>query len=668
MTDSDVHVLVVAAAPDTAATVNNALRDRGLLAQVDWARNAADAGDQVDRRAYGIVYGILPEMQPEALAALGSHDTLLIPTIGLAMELDDDVIEKGFKAGLTDIVSFHRPAHIAAVAKRELEVAAMRRTIEEHRAMAAAAQQEQQTLFQHSGDALAQVEDGVLVAANSAWSELFGLGRSEAGNPVLDLFDTESHGKVRDALRAASGSSVELTAVDNGGKKLPVTVAVRPMRDGIMELAIRAGRDQRQMAEEIERMQREDPETGLLNRAAFSEQAQRNADRSLVLARIDHFARVIEQMGVMGSNAVAVQFGERLKKHLQPGAKAGRIEGSLFGVILPQADKASAESWCKELSENISKATFDFAGRSTPLTVSMGIRLGNSETADAVLDEALAALRVAHSGGGNRCEIYVKPVEQLKEGEAPKEANIDWGPKLKQALVKGHFRVAFQRVASLQGSDAETNDLLLRLVDPELGEVLPGVFMPAAEKAGLMPAIDRWVIAEAIKLLKDPGQQKRGTTLFVRMSDASLTNDTTLKWMTAQIKGKIPKGQLVIELSERQTETWLRETKAMAAGVKLIGCGVMLSRFGVTADPIAVLKHLPLDYVKLDIGLLNAISKDEKRQKALRGMLEQLKENGISSVAPQVEDANAMALLWQLGVDFVQGNYLQEPEVVIADD
>lgn len=668
MTDSEIHVLVVAAAPDAAATVNNALRDRGLLAHVDWARNAEDAGEQIDRHAYDIVLGILPELKPEALAALGSHDTLPIPTIGLAMEVDDDVIETSFKAGLTDIVSFHRPAHIAAVVRRELEVTTMRRTVEAFGTAASHAQQEQRTLFQQSGDALAQIEDGVLVAANSAWCELFGLERSEAGNPVLDLFDSDSHGKLRDALRATSDTSIELTALEPSGKKIPVTVAVRRMRDGITEFAIRAGRDQRHMAEEIKRMQREDSETGLLNRTAFSDQAQQNADRTVVLARIDHFARVIEKMGVIGSNVVAVQFAERLKERLPSGSKAGRMEGSLFGVILPSADKDSAEKWCKALSDSIGKSTFDYAGRSTPLTVSMGIRLGNSETADDALDEALAALRGAHSAGGNQCEIYVKQVDQLKEGEAPAEADIDWSSKLKQALVKGHFRIAFQRVASLQGSDAETNDLLLRLVDPEMGEVLPGVFMPAAEKAGLMPAIDRWVIAEAVKLLKDPGQQKRGTTLFVRMSDASLTNDTTLKWMTAQIKGKIPKGHLVVELSERQAETWLRETKAMAAGVKLIGCGVMLSRFGVTADPIAVLKHLPLDYVKLDIGLLKVITKDEERQKALRGMLEQLKENGISSVAPQVEDANAMAMLWQLGVDFVQGNYLQEPEVVIADD
>src|SRR5690606_32115733 len=133
-------------------------------------------------------------------------------------------------------------------------------------------------------------------------------------------------------------ATLELTACGDDGARIPVTVAMRPLDGGLLEVAIRSGAGQRSLALELERAQREDLDTGLLNRAAFIGEITDRADATLVLARIDEFARVVEQMGVLGSDAVAVQLATLVRERLTDKMIGGRLEGTLLGLLLPAMD------------------------------------------------------------------------------------------------------------------------------------------------------------------------------------------------------------------------------------------------------------------------------------------------------------------------------------------
>src|SRR5690606_38233831 len=136
------------------------------------------------------------------------------------------------------------------------------------------------------------------------------------------------------------------------------------------------------------------------------------------------------------------------------------------------------------------------------------------------------------------------------------------------------------------------------------GEILPGEFLPAAERVGLMPAIDRWVIGHAVRTLREPAHRDRGTTVFVRVSDASLTDASPGKWLATQVGGAPPaQGRLVFELSETQSERLLKESRASAELFRSHGCGVLLSRFGGRPGSARMLEHLQVDYTKLDTSL-----------------------------------------------------------------
>lgn len=667
MTD-DIRMLVVSPAPELASRVNSALRGAGLIAQVEWSRDDKDAVGLLESPAYDLVFCDLPKVAPQKVVAAASQHEPPLPVIGLADEISDELMDSGLKAGLRDLVVSSRATQLAMVTRRELGALAAQRALTSATENAAAASRERETMFAQSGDALGRVDDGILIEANGAWRELFGEDNAQHGTPLMDLFDRDSRTKLKAALRKGSAESMELVAVGSDGMLLPVGVSVRivhAVAGDLIEIAIRSGRGQRTLAEELERAQRLDAETGLLNRNAFLEELPQHPEDTLILVRIDQFARVVEQMGVIGSDSVAVQFAKLMHGRATGGAVAGRLEGSMFSLLM-RAGRDGAIAWCDGLRDALGKTAFEHGGRSTPLTASFGICLPDTGEPLQRLDHALAAVRAARTGGGNRVEVFTV-AQPVAEAE-PAIPDAEWAKRIKHALMKGQFRLAFQPVASLHGETSEAHDSLLRLMDPEQGEVLPGEFLPAAQRSGLMTVIDRWVINEALKTLADPAHRRKGTLLFVRLSDDSLKDATLLKWLEPRINTAKPaKRHLVVEFSAQQAEKWLKESRALAEALKALGCGILLGRAGASAASAQLLQHLPLDYVKFDVSVFDGLARDQARQEAVKEMLEQARERKILAIAPGIEDANTMALLWQLGVDFVQGNYLQEAEVVIGD-
>lgn len=666
---NDVNILIVSPTPELGAGVNASLRGRGVVAQVEWVRGADAAAAELKGRAFDLVFCEIPAIEPAPLVALASKSSPPIPVIGLTESIDTESLTKGIEAGLRDLVVIEHRVHLAAVVRREVAALNGLRDFESVRVRADRLEVERDTLFRESGDALARVEDGILVGSNEAWGELFGANNALEGTPIMDLFKADGHKALRAALRGGDPKAVELVAKGDGDVDVPVKVALRAIPGDAngqqIEIAIRSGMGQRTLAEELDRAQREDRDTGMLNRDAFVEQLSANPDVTLVMVRIDHFAKVVEQMGVLGSNAVAVQFAQLLRRFMNTGVVAGRVEGTLFGILMPEADREVAEEWCKRIRAAAKDMAFEHNKRSTALTASFGIRLPGATDPTTMIDDAIGALRGARSSGGDQIEVFV----EAREVEAASTvSDTEWVKRIDRAFKHGHFRFALQPVASLHGEESQMSDLLLRMQDPEHGEILPGEFLPAAEREGVVTRIDQWVIGQAITMLHTPDNQRKGNRLIVRLSDQSLKGGALLKWLVTQVQAHpLKAGQLIFEVSEKQADTYLKDTRALATIVGKLKCGLLMSRFGGSATSPRMLEQFKLDYVKLDIDVLGGITSDKKRQDALKSLLTRVKDQGIPTIAPQVEDANSMALLWQLGVDFVQGNYLQEPEVVISD-
>src|SRR5690606_11445272 len=199
------------------------------------------------------------------------------------------------------------------------------------------------------------------------------------------------------------------------------------------------------------------------------------------------------------------------------------------------------------------------------------------------------------------------------------------------------------------------------------GEILPGAFLPTAIQNGLMPAIDRWVIANAIRALAEREKAGTRTTFFIKLGTQTLGDPTMLPWIAQQLKNARQRGDaLVFELSESKAVTNLKPARAFAKGLEQIHCGFALEQFGSGLNSFQLLKHIPAHYLKIDRNFMADLPKHKDNQDRIKEICDQAHHAGKLTVAEFVEDAASMSILFSCGVNFVQGNFLQEPEKILS--
>ena len=253
-------------------------------------------------------------------------------------------------------------------------------------------------------------------------------------------------------------------------------------------------------------------------------------------------------------------------------------------------------------------------------------------------------------------------VDHREEDTKREAADELWVKRIRAALMENRFRLMQQPIASLLGEDKGMFDVLVRMVDEQGGELLPAEFMAAAERNDLMKNIDRWVIGASMTFIASrPVKQ-----LFVRLSKDSVRDKSLLQWLLNQLKSsRIEPGRLAFQISEQIATEYLGDTSELANGLRKIGFRFAIEHFGTGRDPQRLIAHLPIDYLKVDGTLMQGLAVDQALQGRVRDLVDQAKGKNIGTIAERVEDANTMAVLWQLGIEFIQGYFVNEPEQVV---
>jgi EAL domain-containing protein (putative c-di-GMP-specific phosphodiesterase class I) len=207
-------------------------------------------------------------------------------------------------------------------------------------------------------------------------------------------------------------------------------------------------------------------------------------------------------------------------------------------------------------------------------------------------------------------------------------------------------------------------DLLVRMLDAQGNSVLPSEFVPAAERTNMLKNIDRWMLTAAVDFCKR-GDADR---VFVRLSRQSITDTTTASWMEQKLdEDGFDCSRLVVQIPERDAAKHIKQTKALVRQLRRLGIGFALEHYGIDTERFQILDLLEPDYIKIDGELMHTLMTDNAMQAAVRKIVEAAGKRNIKTIAERVENANAMAVLFQLGLDFMQGHYVHEPEVVLQD-
>jgi diguanylate cyclase (GGDEF)-like protein/PAS domain S-box-containing protein len=428
----------------------------------------------------------------------------------------------------------------------------------------------------------------------------------------------------------------------------------------------------RKMAVQLRYQATHDGLTGLINRTELERRLQHllnseraeNRQHSLLFLDLDRFKVVNDTCGHVAGDELLRQLSNLLRNSLRQSDTMARLGGDEFAVLLDCCAAAPALDVAESLRRIVSDFRFVWQEKTFPVGVSIGAVTfdeGNATVAD-VFRMADAACYVAKDKGRNRIQAYSPDDDML----ARLHGEVGWLDRIRKALDEDRFVLYAQRIAPLrQGSAVEEHDhfeLLLRMVED--GKVVPPMaFIPAAERYGLMPAVDRWVIRNAFSsYMKRAALGHSQGTFAINLSGASISDEHFLEFVLTQFaQHNVPPQTVCFEITETSAIANLNHAAALIQKLKAIGCRFSLDDFGSGMSSFAYLKHLPVDFLKIDGSFVKDMVEDPIDLAMVQSINNIGHVMGIQTIAEFVENDAILDALRKVGVDFAQGYGVAKP-------
>ena len=674
-------------ASEEAEVMINALRNAGLIVRDFRAEDEEDLQNAIEENPVDLVVAqqTLTGYSAKQAAEFLSHAGRDIPLIAITPPGKEASALNVLQSGGRDIVASDQTERFKHIIKRELNDLKERRALRRAEKMLRETEKRARILIDNSRDAIAYVHDGMHIYANAAYLKMFGYDDMEdlEGVPIMDMVSQEEHAKLKDFLRSYSkgqsdASDLEVQGQHVEGKKFKIVMEFSPASmegESCTQIIIRDQSLSKELEKKLSVLSQQDLLTGLYNRNYFTDQLDKFISRAvdgeergaLLYISLDQFNSIKENMGISASDMVLTDIAQLLKSKLSDLGTLARFEGPVFTLLLRKVDAKEAGkisgAICKLVHEHIP----DINGKSVTATVSIGIALCNETTTNRedLIMRAEKGAQQAHKDGGNRHHLYSPVVEELAEQEQLNH----WTQRIKHALKNNMFRLLFQPIVSLHGEPGAYYEVLVRMLDENDEEIPPGEFITAAEQMGLMNFVDRWVIANALMILAKRQKEGEDTHFFIKLSQGSLTDPEFLSWISERIKSlRINTENMVFQISEQTALNYLKPAKAIVEGLKELHCRTALEGFGLEQNTYQSLKHLDVDFVKIHMELVQGLAQSVENQEKIKAIAEEVGGESRQTIAAFVEDANSLAVLWQCSVDFIQGHFLQQPEVDLSYD
>ena len=678
-----ISIAVLSENQDDVELINSALRGAGHAAHCHWIAKPNKLEDTLSAEQVELLIMNCDRYSDSIRAVIKRKDYFNpeVPLIALKEKADENAIQDAMKRGAVDLVSIGHKSRLTSVVSRELRALRAERALNSTIQSATEYKKQVRDFMQASTAAIALVQEGILVEANGAWMKLFKVANLDeiSGMPLMDSFDSAHHAALKGALVATIAGKwqvdekLEVQPHIDGSETDPLKLEFRKVDfDNAATVQIQIVLPDRASMEPTKLVHdalKRDPTSLFFHRAQFLDRLKKRLKRKpksglhvLAYVKPDDFGDLRNKVGIIDSEELLAQFSEEIRKRMHPRDVAGRFEGTSIMVLLERGSARDGQVWGQQLANHVNKQTFEIGDKSTNMTCTVGVCAVSDVFSD--LEELLAATVAAHrlgkESGGNTSFLNEEAHQDTKQ----KEFDAIWVKHLKSALMENRFRLAQLPIAGLRSDSVEMFDLLVRMIDEQGNSVLPSEFLPAAQRNNMMKNIDRWMIKSAIEFCN----KNNADRVFVRLSRQSVTDPSTAAWMEQEFdKRKFDCSRLVTQVPERDAAKHIKQTQKLVKQLRKLGVGFALEHYGVDQERFQILDLLKPDYIKIDGELMHSLMTDKQMQGCVQRIVKAAGERKIKTVAERVENANAMAVLFQLGLDYMQGHYVHEPEVVLEN-
>ncbi|WP_166264201.1 EAL domain-containing response regulator [Marinobacter caseinilyticus] len=679
--NATVHLLILDPSQNDAETLISLLRNAGHATRAHRVTSQEDLEEAIKTSNWDLLLArdVEQEFKPEDALGMIRRLDKDIPFILLTEDFGRDRTVAFMKAGAQDTVPFGYSDLVILTAKRELaalDERRKRRTLESH---LREAEQRCQLLLESSKDAIAYINDGMHIYANQSYMDF--LGYDDIDDliciPLLDTLASESQVPYKDFMKSFAESQTDGVFMNGVARRSDDTEirikmsASSATYDGepCTQIVIQPEQNDAELEEKLRKISSQDLLTGLYNRQhlmdalskAIVTVGEKHQDGALAYIALDEFMAMKSQAGIAGADLVLGDLAAILRDQVDEQMTLARLSDDAFCILAQPCEEKRLADVCENIRKKVEDHLFDVSERTVQLTVSIGVAAitENSPKGSDLMSRAYTASaevrKLEGHNAGNGVVVYNPAQFESLDDDNSIEA-------IQKALDENRFRLLFQPIINLRGEGEEHYEALVRMLDKDNEDVSPYDFLPPMGPSDMASKIDRWVILQTIKQLAGHRSKGHDSRLFLNVTGETVQDKTFTSWLSVALKAaRLPGDSLIFQIREGDANSYTKQAKEFSRSLHELHCKVSICQFGCALNPFNTLKHVDVDYVKIDGSFTEEIQKNEDAKERIKEMVKSLQSTGKLTIIPLVENAAVLATLWQAGVNYIQGYYLQAP-------
>lgn len=683
------HILIVDRSNDEANRYISILRSADFKVDAKLASNEEELQKFISMRNWDLLiaaqnYTKIPTQNIFQRIRRAERD---VPVILISSEYDPVALIEGMRLGAVDVVVEDQDQHLIKVVERSLQAVYERRQSREWERKLSVAEKRSQHLMNLSRFPIAIIQEGTYVYANDACASMFGFSEPDdlLCLPVIDNIGSKDRDKLK-AYMVPLESNHEIMpfeamvkTVDCEGRESDSFLEIHQIQfQGEPALQFTINKDKQfdasishsdvQQSAEYSAIQ---PHLvyDLISRG-ISRSVQSGQDCMLLNIQTDRFDQLKEDLGIAKAEKIVHSLVMFIVQIFDHNLDCGRISENCFVIVLPETTEEKVLELAENLTHQISNEVFDIDNETFSLTTSIGITLLNEnvpsvERALERSEQAISQLR-NNTEVGNGVKLYVPDIhsDEISKNEAV-------AITAKRLMGESAFSIRYQPMIALLdgGSGKEYYEVILGVSKEVPADSIPDDFINNLFKSDIAGEVDRWVINQALESLTEKLKTNPDTQLFINISAQSFSDPDFLPWLSNLLKqSKLPANSLIFQFREIDAVRYLKQAAAICEEMKKSKGQVGITNFGLAINPLKTLERVAADFIKVDRLIVEKLQKDEAGKAEFQNLIGGLTGTGVNVIVPFVEKATIIPILWQQGVQYIQGHYIQKPAFTMNYD